>query len=56
MLTPGRYVGIADEDDDGISFEDKMTDLSATLKKQMEKEAHINQEIKDQLSNIGVNL
>ena len=55
-LTPGRYVGIRDEEDDGIPFENKMADLSATLKEQMEKEAQLNQEIKDQLSNIGVNL
>ena len=56
VLTPGRYVGIPDEENDGIPFEDKMADLSATLKEQMEKEAKLNQEIKDQLSNIGVNL
>ena len=56
VLTPGRYVGIPDEEDDGIPFEDKMAELSATLKEQMEKEAQLNQEIKDQLSNIGVNL
>lgn len=56
VLTPGRYVGIPDEEDDGIPFEEKMADLSNTLKEQMEKEAKLNQEIKDQLSNIGVNL
>lgn len=56
VLTPGRYVGIPDEEDGGIPFEDKMAELSATLKEQMEKEAKLNQEIKDQLSNIGVNL
>lgn len=56
VLTPGRYVGIPDEEDDGIPFEEKMADLSATLKEQMEKEAQLNQEIKDQLLNIGVNL
>ena len=56
VLTPGRYVGIPDEEDDGIPFEEKMADLSATLKEQMEKEAELNKEIKDQLSNIGVNL
>lgn len=56
VLTPGRYVGIPDEEDDGIPFEDKMAELSVTLKGQMEKEAELNQEIKDQLSNIGVNL
>ena len=56
VLTPGRYVGIPDEEDDGIPFEDKMADLSATLKEQMEKEAALNDEIKKQLSNIGVQL
>ena len=56
VLTPGRYVGIPDEEDDGIPFEDKMADLSAKLKEQMDKEAQLNQEIKEQLSNIGVNL
>jgi type I restriction enzyme M protein len=56
VLTPGRYAGIPDEEDDGIPFEEKMADLSATLKEQMEKEALLNQEIKDQLSNIGVNI
>jgi type I restriction enzyme M protein len=56
VLTPGRYVGIPDEEDDGIPFEDKMANLSATLKEQMEKESKLNQEIKDQLFNIGVNL
>ena len=56
VLTPGRYVGIPDEEDDGIPFEEKMAELSAILEEQMEKEAQLNQEIKDQLSNIGVNL
>ena len=56
VLTPGRYVGIPDEEDDGIPFEEKMADLSATLKEQMEKEEKLNQEIKDQLSNIGIKL
>ena len=56
VLTPGRYVGIPDEEDDGIPFEEKMAELSTTLKEQMEKEAQLNQEIKEQLSNIGVKL
>ena len=56
VLTPGRYVGIPDEEDDGIPFEDKMQSLTVLLKEQMEKEAQLNQEIKEQLSNIGVNL
>lgn len=56
VLTPGRYVGIPDEEDDGIPFEEKMADLSATLKEQMDKEAQLNQEIKDQLSNLDIEL
>jgi type I restriction enzyme M protein len=56
VLTPGRYVGIPDEEDDGIPFEDKMVDLTTTLKQQMEKEAELNQEIETQLSKIGFKL
>ena len=33
-----------------------MADLSAILNEQMEKEAQLNNEIKDQLSNIGIDL
>jgi type I restriction enzyme M protein len=31
VLTPGRYVGIEEEDDDGIPFEEKMEQLTANL-------------------------
>lgn len=53
VLTPGRYVGIEDEIDDGIPFETKMEDLTTLLKQQMEQEEILNQEIKTQLANIG---
>ncbi|MFD1014412.1 type I restriction-modification system subunit M [Winogradskyella rapida] len=56
VLTPGRYVGIPDEEDDGIPFEDKMADLADTLKQQMHQEEALNQEIKTQLANIGFKL
>ncbi|WP_430907031.1 N-6 DNA methylase [Maribacter sp. 2-571] len=52
-LTPGRYVGIPDEDDDGIPFEEKMAGLSAKLKQQMDKEQQLNQEIAIELAKIG---
>jgi type I restriction enzyme M protein len=35
VLTPGRYVGAAEIEDDGIAFETKMAALSQTLYKQM---------------------
>ncbi|WP_417619831.1 N-6 DNA methylase [Oceanihabitans sediminis] len=53
VLTPGRYVGIEDEEDDGIPFEDKMADLTTTLKQQMQEEESLNLEIKTQLAKIG---
>jgi type I restriction enzyme M protein len=56
VLTPGRYVGIEDEEDDGIPFEEKMTELTATLKQQMEKEKDLNKEIVEQLAKIGIEL
>ena len=54
VLTPGRYVGIIDEEDDGIPFETKMAELTATLKAQMNKEAELNEEIEKQLAKIGL--
>ena len=35
VLTPGRYVGIAEEEEDGELFEEKMSELTATLKAQL---------------------
>jgi type I restriction enzyme M protein len=52
VLTPGRYVGIPDEEDDGIPFETKMADLTNTLKEQMAQEDELNEEIKQQLAKI----
>lgn len=56
ILTPGRYVGIRDTVDDGVSFEDKMKELTSTLKKQMAKEQDLNDEIRKQLKKIGFEL
>lgn len=56
VLTPGRYVGIPDEEDDGIPFEVKIKELTDKLKEQMGEEARLNDEIKKQLSKIGIEL
>jgi type I restriction enzyme M protein len=53
VLTPGRYVGIPEEEDDWIPFEDKMSVLTEKLSEQMEKEEEMNNEIKTQLEKIG---
>jgi len=56
VLTPGRYVGVKDEVDDGIPFEEKMKKLTAELDSQMKEEAKLNKEITEQLSNIDYEL
>jgi len=53
VLTPGRYVGITDEVDDGIPFAEKMGKLTGTLQTQMADEARLNEEIKKQLKKVG---
>jgi type I restriction enzyme M protein len=53
VLTPGRYVGVPEEEDDGISFEDKMNKLTSALKKQMEEGLQLDEEIKKNLEGIG---
>ena len=56
VLTPGRYVGIKDEEDDGIPFEEKMAELTKKLAGQMKEEKRLDEEIKKQLKNVGFNL
>ncbi len=56
VLTPGRYVGIPEEDDDGIPFEVKMETLTTALRSQMEQAKVLDEEIKTQLAKIGVEL
>lgn len=53
VLTPGRYVGIREAEDDGIPFEEKMEALTTTLAAQFAKEEILNTEIKNQLAKIG---
>jgi type I restriction enzyme M protein len=56
VLTPGRYVGIPDEEDDGIPFEEKMGALTAELAAQMKEAAVLDAEIKVQLAKVGFEL
>jgi type I restriction enzyme M protein len=53
VLTPGRYVGIAEEEDDGIPFEEKMTKLSQTLFQQMDEAKKLDDAIKENLKVLG---
>jgi type I restriction enzyme M protein len=53
ILTPGRYVGAAEEEDDGEEFEEKMTKLTSELSKLMQDGDKLDQEIKKNLESIG---
>jgi type I restriction enzyme M protein len=53
ILTPGRYVGIEEEEEDDQAFEETMTQLTAELAKQMEEGKRLDEEIKKNLEKIG---
>ncbi|MFM2297817.1 MAG: hypothetical protein RL117_1524 [Verrucomicrobiota bacterium] len=53
VLTPGRYVGAEDIEDDGEPFEEKMTRLSAELAVQFAESARLEQAIRENLSQLG---
>jgi type I restriction enzyme M protein len=53
ILTPGRYVGSEEEEEDTVAFEEKMEQLTTELSKQMEEEKKINAEIKKNLERVG---
>lgn len=53
ILTPGRYVGIAEQEDDGEPFEEKMTRLTGELSELFKKSHELEAEIKEKLGEIG---
>ena len=53
VLTPGRYVGAAPLEDDGIPFETKMRELSQTLYGQMKEAEQLDAVIRKNLEVLG---
>jgi type I restriction enzyme M protein len=53
VLTPGRYVGAEEVEDDGEPFEDKMARLVAELHAQFAESTKLEQVIKTNLSGLG---
>ena len=53
ILTPGRYVGIEEQADDGEPFDDKMKRLTGELAGLFEKSHELEQEIREKLGAIG---
>lgn len=56
VLTPGRYVGAAAEEDDGEPFAEKMARLTGQLKGQFEESDRLEAEIKKNLAGLGYEL
>ena len=53
ILTPGRYVGIAEQEDDGEPFTEKMSRLTSELSGLFAESHRLEDEIKKQLGSIG---
>lgn len=53
ILTPGRYVGIEDVEDDGVTFEEKMSALVKELEELFEESRNLEDDIKKNLGGIG---
>ena len=55
IFIPGRYVGLADEEDD-FNFVERFTFLKAELEKQIAEEADLNKKIAENLAKIILTL
>jgi type I restriction enzyme M protein len=53
ILTPGRYIDFKEVAEDGVAFDDKMKQLTKTLKEQMQKAVSLDNDIKNNLEKIG---
>jgi type I restriction enzyme M protein len=53
VLTPGRYVGAEDQEEDTEAFADKMARLTAQLAEQFAESAKLEGEIKKNLAGLG---
>lgn len=53
VLTPGRYVGAADVEDDGVPFEEKFNYLNGILQKQLSKSCALTEVIQNNLFRVS---
>lgn len=53
ILTPGRYVGIEEQEDDGEPFDEKMKRLTSELSEMFAKSHELENEIREKLGAIG---
>ena len=53
ILTPGRYVGIKDQEDDGEPYEVKMSRLTSELSEMFARSRELEEDIRKKLESIG---
>ena len=53
VLTPGRYVGVEEQEDDGEPFGEKMKRLTMTLREQMAEARKLDKAIEANLKELG---
>jgi type I restriction enzyme M protein len=56
VLTPGRYVGTEEVEDDGVSFDEKVATITGNLKQHFEKSIELQDQIKINLKKIGIRI
>lgn len=56
VLTPGRFVGTEDVEDDGVSFEDKVAEISQNLSAHFKESIELQERIKQNLKKVGIEL
>lgn len=56
VLTPGRYVGTEDVEDDGVSFEDKVSEISQSLSAHFKESIELQERIKQNLKKVGIEI
>jgi type I restriction enzyme M protein len=54
VLTPGRYVGVAEEKDDGVPFEEKMKKLTAELEEYFKQSRELEEKIRENLKKLNL--
>jgi type I restriction enzyme M protein len=53
VLTPGRYIGAAEQEHDGEPFEEKMARLTVQLREQFTESARLEAAIRENLARLG---
>jgi type I restriction enzyme M protein len=53
VLTPGRYVGAPPQEDDGVPFEERMSQLTNELSEQFAESKRLEEEIRKNLEGLG---